>query len=133
MKLIYVNEIGLDYKGQKQYEFIFSKSNEFDLDGWYTIPASSETQSTSPNIEYIDLVVLLKDSDVEFDLIQNSDFFGLIDSVDGIVALAWEKFDPNSDSNRLFFRFGDSLEVVTKKIKERGLFLIKEEIKLKQI
>ena len=24
MNLIYVNEIGSDYKGQKQYEFIFS-------------------------------------------------------------------------------------------------------------
>ena len=31
MHLIYVNEIGSDYKGQKQYEFIFSEDVEIDM------------------------------------------------------------------------------------------------------
>ena len=38
---------------QKQYEFIFSKSTEFDIEEWFTIPASSSIQSKSPDIEYV--------------------------------------------------------------------------------
>jgi hypothetical protein len=64
MRLIYVNEIGSDYKGQKQYEFIFSKSTELDIEEWFVIPASISTNSKSPDVEYIDLVGLLKNSDI---------------------------------------------------------------------
>lgn len=133
MKLIYVNEIGSDYKGQKQYEFIFSESTELDIEEWYVIPASATSHSKSPNVEYIDLVGLLKNTDLNLELIQNSDYFGVIDSADGIIALAWEKFDMESDNQRLFFRFGDSLDVVTKKLKSRNYHLLKEEIKFKNI
>lgn len=133
MRLIYVNEIGADYKGQKQYEFIFSKSTEFDVEEWFTIPASASAQTKSPDIQYIDLVGLLKDSDLQLELIQNSDHFGVIDAVDGVISLAWEKFDSNSETNRLFFRFGETVETVTKKLKDRNYHLIKEEIKLKKI
>lgn len=133
MRLIYVNEIGVDYRGQKQYEFIFSKSSEFDITEWFTIPASSTIQSKSPDIEYIDLVGLLKNSDVQLELVQNSDYFGVIDAVDGVIALAWEKFDFDNQEDRLTFRFGDTLESVTKKLKDRGHHLLKEEIKFKQI
>lgn len=133
MRLIYVNEIGSDYKGQKQYEFIFSKSTEFDIEEWFVIPASSTTQPKSPSVEYIDLVGLLKNTDLEFELIQNSDYFGVIDAVDGVIALAWEKFNFDNQEDRLTFKFGDTLESVTKKIKDRGFHLLKEEIKFKQI
>lgn len=130
MRLIYVNEIGSDYKGQKQYEFIFSKSNEFDIEEWFVIPASLSVNSKSPNIEYIDLVGLLKDTDIQLELVQNSDYFGVIDAVDGVIALGWEKFDTESDVERLTFKFGETIESVTKKIKQRGYQLINEEIKL---
>jgi hypothetical protein len=133
MKLIYVNEIGTDYRGQKQYEFIFSKSSELDIESWFTIPASSVHGSKSPNIEYIDLVGLLKNSDIELELIQNSDYFGVIDAVDGVIALCWEKFDIDSDNQRLKFMFGESLDSVNKKLKERNFFLYNEEIKFKKI
>ena len=71
MRLIYVNEIGSDYKGQKQYEFIFSEGTEIDMDEWFDVPASSTMTSKSPSIEYIDLVGLLKDTDLVLELIQN--------------------------------------------------------------
>jgi hypothetical protein len=133
MRLIYVNEIGEDYKGQKQYEFIFSKSTELDIEEWFVIPASISTQSKSPDIEYIDLVGLLKNSDIELELVQNSDYFGVIDAVDGVVALGWEKFNSESEEERLTFKFGETLESVNKKIKERGYHLLNEEIKIKTI
>jgi hypothetical protein len=133
MKLIYINEIGSDYKGQKQYEFIFSNSTELDIDEWFAIPATSTSESKSPDVKYIDLVGLLKNSDIDLELIQNSDYFGIIDAVDGIISLAWEKFDINSDVQRLNFMFGESLDKVTTKLKDRGFHLIKEEIKFKQL
>ena len=131
MVLIYVNEIGTDYKGQKQSEFIFSESTEIDMDEWFDVPASSTISSKSPSIEYIDQVGLLQDTDIVFELIQNSDYFGVIDAVDGIIALAWEKSNFDLDDERLFFRFGESYENVLKKLKQREITLSKKEINSK--
>jgi hypothetical protein len=132
MKLIYINEIGSDYKGQKQYEFIFSESTEIDMDEWFVIPSSSTSQPKSPEVEYVDLVGLLKDTNLHLELIQDSDYFGVIDAVDGVIALGWEKFDFDSEFERISFKFGESLESVTKKLKQREYLLIKEEVKIKE-
>jgi hypothetical protein len=132
MKLIYINEIGSDYKGQKQYEFIFSESTEIDMDEWFVIPSSSTSKPKSPEVEYVDLVGLLKDTDLHLELIQDSDYFGVIDAVDGVVALGWEKFNFDSEFERISFKFGESLESVTKKLKQREYLLIKEELKIKE-
>lgn len=139
MFLIYINELGKDYKGQRQYEFIFGKSNEnwplsFVLkDDWFIIPSSG--RATPPDIDYIDIVGLLKNSDLELELIQNSDYFGLIDAYDGVIALGWETFDKDLDieerPSRVSFHFGEELKSVTDKLSSRGLLLIKEEIKYK--
>ena len=132
MRLIYVNEIGSDYKGQKQYEFIFSESTEIDMEEWFDVPASSTIISKSPDVKYIDQVGLLRDTDVVFELIQNSDYFGVIDAVDGIIAMAWEKSNFDLEEDRLFFRFGETYENVSKKLKERGISLEKKELNFKQ-
>jgi hypothetical protein len=133
MNLIYVNEIGSDYKGQKQYEFIFSDSSEIDIDEWFVIPSSATAKTKSPDIEYVKLVGLLKNTDLDLELIQNSDYFGVIDAVDGVIALAWEKFDIEVEVSRLTFKFGESMENVTKKLKQRSYILLKEEIKFKNV
>ena len=133
MHLIYVNEIGADYKGQKQYEFIFSESTEIDNGDWFVIPAAANSRTKSPDIEYISLVGLLKNTDLQLELIQNSDYFGVIDAVDGVVALAWERFDFDNENQRLTFKFGESIENVSKKLKQRDYILIKEEIKIEEI
>jgi hypothetical protein len=133
MRLIYVNEIGSDYKGQKQYEFVFSTSTEIDMDEWFIIPASATSQPKSPDVEYVDLVGLLKNTDLQLELVQNSDYFGVIDAVDGVIALAWEKYDIDSEDERLTFKFGETIDSVTKKLKLREFELIKEEVKLNDI
>jgi hypothetical protein len=132
MHLIYVNEIGSDYKGQKQYEFLFSETTEIDMGDWFVIPASANQQSKSPDIEYVDVVGLLKDTNLQLELIQNSDYFGVIDAVDGVISLAWEKFDFDNAEERLTFKFAEPIENVTKKLKLRGFILLKEEIKFKE-
>jgi len=128
MKLIFINEIGVDYKSQRQYEFIFSETDEIENDDWFTIPASASSVSKSPDIEYIDIVGLLKDTDIELELIQNSDYFGVIDAIEGIISLGWEKFELDAVNPRISFKFGEKLESVEKKLQQRGYELIKTEI-----
>jgi hypothetical protein len=132
MHLIYVNEIGQDYKGQKQYEFIFSEKFDIDMDAWLVVPSTASSESKSPDIEYVDVVGLLKDTNLDLELVQDSDYFGVIDAVDGVISLAWEKFDYDK-TERLTFKFGESIESVTKKLKQQGLILINQEIKIQNI
>lgn len=132
MHLIYVNEIGQDYKGQKQYEFIFSEKFDIDMDAWLVVPSTASSESKSPDIEYVDVVGLLKDTNLDLELVQDSDYFGVIDAVDGVISLAWEKFDYDK-TERLTFKFGESIESVTKKLKQQGFILINQEIKIQNI
>jgi hypothetical protein len=129
MFLLYINELGKDYKGQRQYEFIFGEDIEVLEDEWFIIPSSG--RGVPPQIESIDLVGLLKNSDLQLELVQNSDYFGVIDAVDGIVALGWEEFDKEAEERpiRVSFHFGDDIESVTEKLEKKGLRLINEEIK----
>lgn len=129
MELIYINELGPDFKGQKQYEFIFSEDDEIDDENWFNIPASSIQTSLSPNINYINMIGLLKDTDIDLELVQNSDYFGMIDAVDGIIALGWEKFNEENINNRLYFKFGDDIKNVTEKLLNKKHKLIINKIK----
>lgn len=128
MRLIYINEIGSDYKGQKQYEFIFSSKEEIYYDSWFTVPAITAMEPKTPEVEDINMVGLLKDCDLELELIQNSEYFGIIDAVDGVIALGWEKFDLDLEDNRIFFKFGEKLEKIETKLAQRGYELIKNTI-----
>jgi len=55
------------------------------------------------------------------ELIQNSDYFSMIDAVDGVVALAWEKED--TESERMVFRFGQTEEEINDILYSRDLIL----------
>lgn len=133
MFLLYINEIGKDYKGQRQYEFIFGKRVDENVigDEWFMCPSSG--RALPPEIKYIDLVGLLKNSDLELDLVQNSDYFGVIDAVDGIIALGWEKFDMDSTErpDRVSFHYGETIESVSEKLSTKGFRLINDELKYK--
>jgi len=125
MRLIYVNELGPNYKGDNIYEFIFSDVEEVWGDEWDAEPASG--RPSPPNIEYIKKVGVLRNSDIELELVQNSDFFSVYDAVEDIIALGWEKSDSEHviDDNytRLVFRYGDSVKSVEDKLYERDIVL----------
>ena len=131
MYLLYINELGQDYKGQRQYEFIFGNDPDTLVEEWFIIPSAG--RAIPPEVESIDLVGLLKNSDLKLELVQNSDYFGVIDAVDGIIALGWEAFDIEAEERpiRISFHFAEELESVTQKLATKGLRLINEEIKYK--
>lgn len=128
MYLLYINEIGTDFKNQKQYEFIFGENIDFLMEDWFDCPASGK--SVPPDIEYISSIGLLKDSDLILELIQNSDFFSIADSVFNIVALGWVPFNMEYEkrTDRLHFDFGEEYQSVVNKLKEREIKLIIQKI-----
>lgn len=119
-KLIYVNGLGSNYKGDYVYEFIFSDTLDVWGDGWEHEPASG--RPSPPEIKYITKVGVIRKTNIKFELIQNSDYFSLIDASDNVVALAWE-IDYNENQKRLVFGFGDSEQDVCDKLYERDLVL----------
>ena len=125
MRLVYVNELGPNYKGDNIYEFIFSDVEEVWGEDWDAEPASGKP--LPPNIEYIKKVGVLRNSDIELELVQNSDFFSVYDAVEDVIALGWEKSDSefvvDSNYKRLVFRYGDTVKSVEDKLYERDIVL----------
>lgn len=123
--LVYVNGLGPNYKGDNMYEFIFSDNvKNVWGDGWDSKPSSSYPKP--PEMEFIKKVGLLKNTSLEFELVQNSDFFSFMDSMDDVVSLAWEKENDYVDfttTKRLVFRFGESEQEVKDKLYERDIVL----------
>ncbi len=118
--LIYVNGLGPNYKGDNIYEFIFSDTLKVWGEGWESQPCNEYPEP--PGLKYIKKVGVLKNTDVELDLIQNSDFFSMMDAMDGVVALAWEK-DFSENQKRLVFRFGEEEQIIKDKLYEKDIIL----------
>ena len=118
--LIYVNGLGPNYKGDNLYEFIFSDSLDVWGEAWESKPSNG--YPTPPELKYIKKVGVLKKTDVKLELIQNSDFFCMIDAMDDVVALAWES-EEEQGQKRLVFRFGEEEQKIKDKLYERDLVL----------
>jgi hypothetical protein len=118
--LIYVNGLGPNYKGDNLYEFIFSDNLDVWGELWESKPSNG--YPSPPELQYIKRVGVLRNTDVKLELIQNSDFFSMIDSMDDVVALAWEQ-DETEGQKRLVFRFGCSEDEIKDKLYERDLVL----------
>lgn len=120
MKLIYVNGLGPNYKGDNIYEFIFSNTTDVWGDYWESKPCNGYPQP--PELKHIKKVGVLRNTDIKLDLIQNSDFFSMEDAMDDIVALAWEA-EEVATKKRLVFRFGDTEDQIKDKLYERDFIL----------
>jgi hypothetical protein len=118
--LIYVNGLGPNYKGDNLYEFIFSDSLDVWGESWDNRPSNGYPQP--PDLKYIKKVGVLRDTDVKLELIQNSDFFSVMDAMDDIIALAWET-DDETNQKRMVFRFGIPEQEIKDKLYERDLVL----------
>jgi len=118
--LIYVNGLGPDYKGDNVYEFIFSDEMEVWGDNWESKPCNG--YPLPPEIKYIKKVGVLKDTNIKLELIQNSDYFSMVDAVDGVVALAWEE-DEDVKKPRMVFRFNDDEQKIKDLLYEKDLIL----------
>jgi hypothetical protein len=122
--LIYINGLGPNYKGDNIYEFIFSDTLEVFGENWESSPANG--YPLPPDMEYIKKVGTLINEEITFELVQNSDVFSVIDSMDGVIALGWEKESEDKDFSiikRLVFHFGETEDSVKDKLYERDIVL----------
>lgn len=123
--LIFVNELGPNYKGDNIYEFIFSDTiKDIWGESWESKPSNG--YPSPPDLEYIKKVGVLKDNTIEMEVIQNSDYFCMEDSMDGVIALSWEKESDEVDfthQQRLVFHFGEEEQKVKDKLYERDIVL----------
>jgi hypothetical protein len=118
-RLVFINSLGVNYKGDFIYEFIFSSSDSVWGENWEAKPSNGYPKP--PELKYITKVGQLTTEDVSLYLIQNSDYFSMIDSVDSVIALGWEI---NEDvKNRLVFKFGETEQEIKNKLYERDLVL----------
>ena len=118
--LTYVNGLGPNYKGDNLYEFIFSDSLDVWGESWESRPSNG--YPTPPELKYIKKVGVLRNTDLKLELIQNSDFFCMIDAMDTVVALAWET-EELEGQKRMVFRFGSTEQEIKDKLYERDLIL----------
>jgi hypothetical protein len=119
-KLIYVNGLGPNYQGDNLYEFIFSDTTDVWGESWESRPSNG--YPSPPEIQYIKKVGVLRNTDIKLELIQNSDFFSMIDAIDDVVALAWET-DEENGQKRMVFRFGMTEQEIKDKLYEKDLIL----------
>ncbi len=118
--LIFVNGLGPNYKGDNLYEFIFSDTLDVWGDSWESKPCNS--YPAPPELKYIKKVGVLRNTDLKLELIQNSDYFSMVDAMDDVVALAWEQGE-ESKNKRLVFRFGEGENEIKDKLYENDLIL----------
>lgn len=115
--------VGKDYKGNLIYEFIFSDTtNNIDGEQWDVFPASGRPEP--PHDNFIKNVGRLE-SELNLEVIQNSDTFAVWDAIDGVIALSWENINAYDayPEKRLCFKFGETLEEVEAKLYEKDLIL----------
>ena len=123
-RLVFVNELGPNFRGDNLYEFIFSDNEDVDGEDWELSPAGGNPQP--PHIDYITKVGVLKNDKIKLNVIQSSDFFSFYDAVDKVIALSWEDIENeyyNEEDTRLVFHYGDSEEDVMTKLYERDIIL----------
>ena len=123
MFLIFINELGPNYKKENIYEFIFSENlEELWGDEWDSVPAHGKPGP--PEVTYINKVGVLSQSTIKLELVQNSDYFGMEHALDNIISLGWEVFeDDDINEDRLVFHFGEKLQEVENKLYARDLIL----------
>ena len=123
-RLVFVNELGPNFRGDNLYEFIFSDNEDVSGEDWESSPAGGNPQP--PHIDYITKVGVLKNDKIKLNVLQNSDFFSFYDAVDKVIALSWEDIENeyyNEEDTRLVFHYGDSEEEVMSKLYERDIIL----------
>ena len=121
--LIYINEVGKNYRGEHNYEFLFSDSIEgIDGENWDALPASGKPEP--PQEQFIKRVGKMI-SNLKLHVVQDSDSFAMWDCVDGIICLAWESIDEYDTypDKRLAFMFGEPLQNTIDKLYEHDITL----------
>ena len=137
LKLIYINKIGTNFKGEHMFEFLFSDRTDHDWEeDWYESSVITDMSVMTPPTNYIKSVGFLQTKELDLHLVQESGVFQVYNAVEGIIALGWEKWDEEDDNvdeefERLVFKFSDHQAEVEAKLMTMGIELTYTENKTK--
>jgi hypothetical protein len=129
LKLIYINKIGTNFKGEHMFEFLFSDRTDHDWDEeWYESSVVTDMTDLTPETSFIKSVGFLKTDLLDLELVQESGVFQVYNAVEGIIALGWEKWDDEEEEipeelKRLVFKFGDHKTEIEAKLMTMDLEL----------
>lgn len=123
LQLCFIRLIGEENDGYYRYEFIFTDNGEEVFGEDFDQKPSCLVNNLMVNEEYITEIHILK-TKIKLDLIQDNCCFSVSDSYDGIVAIAWQNLDNETEypeDGRIFFRFGETYEEVERKLSMKNL------------
>jgi hypothetical protein len=128
LKLIYINKIGTNFKGEHMFEFLFSDRTDHDWDEeWYESSVVTDMSYLTPPMPFIKMVGFLQTEEIDLHLVQESGVFQIYNAVEGIIALGWGKLSEDEEideeSDRLVFKFGDFMTEVEAKLLTLGIDL----------
>jgi len=128
LKLIYINKIGTNFKGEHMFEFLFSDRTDHDWDEeWYESSVVTDMSYLTPPMPFIKMVGFLQTEKIDLHLVQESGVFQIYNAVEGIIALGWGKLSEDEEideeSDRLVFKFGDFMTEVEAKLLTLGIDL----------
>lgn len=120
-----IHPVGNEVDGIKRYELIFTDNPDEFFGEDFEYKPCSLINELLPYEKYITEKKVIK-TEINFDVIQKSDSFGMQDALDGIVAIAWEnidQYDEYPEDGRLFFFFGEKLSSVAQKLTIKGIVM----------
>ena len=126
VKLGFIRLIGEETDGYYRYEFIFTDSIDVFWGENFEQKPCCLVNNLIPMDEYITEIHIVK-MKIKLDLVQNNCCFGFQDCTDGIIALAWENvdnYDEYPEDGRIFFRFGETLSEVEKKLAIKNVLML---------
>ncbi len=120
LKLCFIKKLYSDKKDNNVFRFYFtSKIDDVTGENW-DLPCADTV--SPPYKTYIDHYYDLETSKINFELLEENDFFTYNDSTYGIVSLAWEYAEDDHYSNtKIVFHFGETIKEVENKLYEREL------------
>lgn len=130
LKLVFINDVGSNWKGDNVYEFLYSDNiGNVEGEDWDELPANGKP--LPPNTDFIKEYCTVE-THLKFDVIQHSNTFSVFDAVDGVVSLAWENILDYEiyPEKRLFFRYGEDIKSVQRKLYENDINFQTKEIKI---
>jgi hypothetical protein len=112
MNLVFCKYIGKQYDSSSIYEFLFSEDElkSFEL-GWEEYNWDAQPSNGKPNsfAKTISEVAILTTDEISLSMLIDSSYFDMLDSRDGIVALAWENIsesDDEDENTRIVLKYG---------------------------
>ena len=124
--LCFIRLIGEENDGYYRYEFIFTNDIDNVWGDEFDQKPACLVNDLMVNDEFIYEIHIVK-TKIKLDLIQNNCCFSVSDAMDGIVSIAWQNLDDETEypeDGRIFFKFGETLDEVENKLAMKNVLML---------